>query len=297
VLPTAVSAAAHLPKPAPKLVGADPACTVQLTDTPGYGVAPVPISQEAQFEYTSLGKHDLYWSGSGSQTFHTCPPQRLMMIGDSIGFTLGVPIMNNEQSYGVELANAETLGCAFATRGELDVNGTWEQPQAGCQTALSTWATDEDTFHPSEVVVEMGYRDEFDWSWGGVLEHLGDRAFDRYEQAQIERYVTVLGRGGTRILFLTVPYTHPPAQANGAPAMSASPSRHFDINWLLQHVAQQHPGQVSVLNLDQTISPGNQYNTSVDGQLCRFDGIHFTVFCAKLLEPQILAAGRKLTAG
>lgn len=297
VLPTAVPTAAHLPKPAPKLVGADPACTVQLTDTPGYGVAPVPISQEAQFEYTSLGKHDLYWSGSGSQTFHTCPPQRLMMIGDSIAFTLGVPIMNDEQSYGVELANAETLGCAFATRGELDVNGTWEQPLAGCQTALSTWVTDEDTFHPSEVVVEMGYRDEFDWSWGGVLEHLGDRAFDRYEQAQIERYVTVLGRGGTRILFLTVPYTHPPAQANGAPAMPASPSRHFDINWLLQHVAQQHPGQVSVLNLDQTISPGNQYNTSVDGQLCRFDGIHFTVFCAKLLEPQILAAGRKLTAG
>lgn len=297
VLPTAVPTAAHVLKPAPKLTGADPACTVSLIDQPGYGVAPVPTSQEAQFEYTSLGRHNLYWAGKTSRTFHTCPPQRMMMIGDSIGFTMGVPILDDEQRYGVELANAETLGCAFATRGELNVNGTWESPQAGCQTALSTWVADENTFHPSEIIVEMGYRDEFDWSWGGTLEHLGNPAFDAYELRQIERYVAVLGRGGTKILFLTVPYTHPPAQADGAEAPAASPARHFDINWLLRHVAQQHPGQVGVLNVDQTISPQNQYTGGLDGQVCRFDGIHFTPFCAKLLEPRILTAARKLIGG
>jgi peptidoglycan/LPS O-acetylase OafA/YrhL len=293
-LPTAVPAAAHLPKPSNRLIGTDPACSVQLIDQPGYGLAPVPLSQEAQFEYTSLGRHNLTWEGKTTQVFHTCPPKRVMLIGDSLAFTLGVPLMGDEQHYGMEVANAATLGCAFATRGELNVNGVWKLPDAGCQTALSTWAQDEAIFHPSEVVVEMGYRDEFDWSWGGTLEHLGDRAFDAYELAQIERYVTVLSRNGTKILFLTVPYTDPPAQSNGAPAPAASPMRHFDINWLLGHVAAQHPGVVSVLSIDQTISPENQYTGSLNGQDCRFDGIHFTVYCAKLLEPQIMGAARKM---
>ena len=294
VLPTAVPAAAHLPKPTDRLVGSDPACSVQLIDQPGYGLAPVPLSQEAQFEYTSLGKHNLTWEGKTSQVFHTCPPKRVMLIGDSLAFTIGVPLMGDEQHYGMEMANAATLGCAFATRGLMNVNGVWKLPDAGCQTALSTWAEDAAIFHPSEVVVEMGYRDEFDWSWGGAVEHLGDRVFDAYELAQIQRYVTVLSRGGTKILFLTVPYTDPPAQANGAPAPAASPSRHFEINWLLQHVAAQHPGVVSVLRIDQTISPGNSYTGTLNGQDCRFDGIHFTVYCAKLLEPQITSAARKM---
>lgn len=297
VMPSAVPAAAHLPKPPPRLSGTDPACAVQLIDQPGYGLAPVPASQQAQFEYTSLGKHQLTWEGKTTGTFHTCPPKRVMLIGDSLAFTLGVPFLGDEQHYGVEMANAATLGCAFATRGELNVNGTWKLPDPGCQTALSTWAHDEAFFHPSEVVVEMGYRDEFDWSWNGVLKHLGDRDFDAYEMRQIERYVTVLGQGGTKILFLTVPYTNPPAQADGAPAPAASPIRHYDMNWMLHRVAQQHPGQVSVVNLDQTISPNNQYTSNLNGELCRFDGIHFTIFCAKLLEPTIMSAAQKLMGG
>ncbi|HWD64616.1 MAG TPA: SGNH hydrolase domain-containing protein, partial [Solirubrobacteraceae bacterium] len=294
VLPTVVPAAAHLPKPTNKLVGTDPACSVQLIDQPGYGVAPVPLSQEAQFEYRSLGKHQLTWEGKASQVFHTCPPKRVLLIGDSLAFTLGVPLMGDEQHYGMEVANAATLGCAFATRGELNVNGTWKLPDAGCQTALSTWEQDEAVFHPSEVVVEMGYRDEFDWSWGGNLQHLGNRAFDAYELQQIERYVTVLSRGGAKILFLTVPYTNPPAQANGAAAPAASPTRHYDMSWLLHRVAARHPGVVSVLNIDQTISPGNRYSAALNGQDCRFDGIHFTVYCAKVLEPRIMGAARKM---
>jgi peptidoglycan/LPS O-acetylase OafA/YrhL len=293
-LPTGLPAAAKLPAPPANLQGSDPACTMQLTDTPAYGVAPVPVAREAQFEYTSLGRHQLTWSGSGSKTFQTCPPKRILFIGDSISFTLGVPMLDDEQRYGVEVADAANLGCAFATRGELNLNGNWERPEAGCRDALGTWAADVRSFQPDEVVVEMGYRDEFDWMWNGQSEHLGDRSFDDYEQAQIERYVDVLGRSGTKILFLTVPFTHPPDQADGSPAPAASPSRHAVINRLLMQAAARHPGQVGFLDIDRTISPGNHYNGRLDGQTCRFDGIHFSVFCGKLLEPKILASARAL---
>jgi peptidoglycan/LPS O-acetylase OafA/YrhL len=296
-LPVGIPAAAKLPHAPADLRGASAPCQVTLTDKPQYGVAPVAPANEANFEYGVLGKSTLVWSGSGTQTFHVCPPKRAMVIGDSLAFTLGVPMMDNEQNYGIELANASLLGCSFGTRGQLNVNGTWQNPPARCMTALSQWSKDEKALHPQEVIVEMGYRDEFDWRWNGKVVHLGQPAFDAYVQRQIDRYVQVLGRGGVKVLFLSVPYTHPPDQPDGSPAPAASPVRHAQINAMLQKEAREHPGKVQLLDIDTTVSPGNHYTVKVDGQLCRFDGIHFSVFCAKLVEPNVLTAARKLLGG
>jgi peptidoglycan/LPS O-acetylase OafA/YrhL len=294
-LPVGIPAASKLPKAPPQLRGTDGPCTETLTDTPQVGLAPLPAgAAETKFEYKSLGASSLVWQGSTTRTFQTCPPKRVMVIGDSLAFTIGLPMMDNEQSYGVQLANAAQLGCAFATKGQLNVNGTWEDPPAGCPTALSQWAQEETTLHAQEVIVELGYRDEFDWRWGNQVVHLGQPQFDAYVQEQIDRYVQVLGRNGVKVMFLSVPYTHPPDQADGAPPPAASPARHTLINAMLEKEAQRHPSSVSVLNIDRIISPGNHYNARVDGQVCRFDGIHFSVFCAKLMERSVLGEARRL---
>ena len=115
-------------------------------------------------------------------TFRTCPPKRVMLVGDSLAFTLGVPMMANEQSYGIELADAARLGCSFSTRGQLDVDGTWEDLPANCLDALWRWRADERALHAQEVIVELGYRDEFDWRWREKVVHLGEPAFDAYVQ-------------------------------------------------------------------------------------------------------------------
>ena len=296
-LPVGVPAAAKLPKAPPQLRGSNGPCGEQLADTSGYGLAPLAPAKQARFEYQSLGASTLQWSGSGEMTFDTCPPKRVMLIGDSLAFTLGVPMMANEQSYGVELANAATLGCSFSTKGQLNVDGTWEDPPADCPDALSRWAEDERRFRAQEVVVELGYRDEFDWRWGGKLVHLGQPAFDAYLEQRIDRYVKVLGRGGVKLLFLSVPYTHPPDQADGSAAPAASPVRHTLIDSMLRRETRLHPKTVGMLAIDRTVSPGNHYDAKVDGQLCRFDGIHFSVFCARLVEPRVLTAARKLLGG
>ena len=293
-LPAGVPAAARLPEAPANLQGSDGPCQVHLTDSPQLGMAPVAGAKEAKFEYGALGNSTLVWNGSTTKAFGTCPPKRVLVIGDSIAFTLGLPMMDDEQRYGVQVANAALLGCAFSTRGQLDVNGTWEDPPAGCAGALSQWARDVRTTHAQEVVVELGYRDEFDWRWGDKVVHLGQPAFDAYVQRQIDGYVQVLGRGGVRVMFLTVPYTHPPDQADGAPAPAASSSRHAEIDALLRAEARRRPHSVQVLDLDQTLSPDNRYDARVRGQLCRFDGIHVSVFCAKLVEPRVLGEARKL---
>ena len=295
-LPAGVPAAATLPKAPANLAGTNGPCQVRLADSPQLGMAPVAGAKEAKFEYGALGNSTLVWSGSATRTFQTCPPKRALVIGDSIAFTLGLPMMDDEERYGVQVANAALLGCAFSTKGQLSVNGTWEDPPAGCATALSQWARDAKAMHAQEVVVELGYRDEFDWRWGSKVVHLGQPAFDAYVHRQIERYVQVLTRGGVKVLFLTVPYTHPPDQADGAPAPAASAARHTEINALLRGAARRHGNAVQVLDIDRTLSPDGHYDARVKGQLCRFDGIHVSVFCAKLVEPTVLGEARKLLA-
>jgi peptidoglycan/LPS O-acetylase OafA/YrhL len=279
----------------PGLAGSHAACSVALQDTPQYGTAPIAPAQLTSFEVLSLGRHPIVWSGSSHTTYRTCPPKRVLWIGDSLSFVLGTPMLDDEQRYGVEIANAAMIGCAFSTRGEIvGVDGTLAAPDAGCGNALSTWAADEQRFHPSEVVIELGYRDEFDWRWHGRTVHLGQPAFDAYLQSQIDDYVRVLGRHGTKVLFLSVPYTNPPAQADGSALPAASPARHEEINAMLATAARRDPGNAAVLDLDRTISPGGHYDATVDGQPCRLDGIHPSVFCAKLVEPRVLTEARAL---
>ena len=293
-LPLGDPSVTTVPQVAANLQGSGPACQVKLTDTAQYGVAPPPPSKAASFEYSALGNHRLSWSGSSVKTFDTCPPKKVLLVGDSLAFTLGVGMLKDEQRYGVELADAGILGCAFTTEGELDVSGVWQSQSAGCPGALQTWAQEERTLHPQEVIVELGYRDQFDWRIDGHLEHLGQAAFDAYLQRQIDQYVKVLGRGGTQILFLSVPWTKPPAQPDGSPSPAASPARHARINAMIEAAARLDPSHVRVLDIDDTVSPGNHYQAKVHGQLCRFDGIHFTLYCSELLEPSVLGTVRKM---
>ena len=292
-LPQAVPAAVPLPRgPAPLSAGA-PACPVTLTDLPGLGRSPLPAAREATFEYSALGGHALTWRASSTKTFATCSPAPVLVVGDSIAFTLGVPMMSSEQRYGVELANGALLGCAFTTTGQLDVNGTWQGQSPGCAGEVGQWQREEQAIHAREVIVELGYRDEFDWLIGGRVQHLGQPTFDRSLQGRIDHLVSALSTGGAKVLLLTVPYTNPPARADGSPAPAASPARHAMINGMLRAAAARDPGSVSVVDIDRTLSPAGHYTARINGQMCRFDGVHLTVYCSELVEPSVLGDVRR----
>ena len=284
---------AHLPQPSAALTGRQ-VCHVSLTDTRQYGLSPLSPDLAAVDQPKWLVTGQLSWGSHSRVTFHTCPPKKVMLIGDSLAFSLGLGQMIEERSYGVELANAAILGCSFHTGGELNVSGTWQPPPAGCPGALGQWRRDEHAFRPQAVIVELGYRDEFDWRMNGKVIHLGQPKFDAGVEAQIERYIQVLGAGNTPILFLSVPFANPRPQPDGSPSPAGSPARHARINSLLRTAAAGDPTEVRVLNIDRVVAPGNRYQREVNGKLCRFDGIHFAIYCSELVAPDVLGAVRAM---
>ena len=216
-----------------------------------------------------------------------------MLIGDSLAFSLGLGQMIEEHNYGVELANAAILGCAFHTGGELNVSGTWESPPAGCPGALSQWRRDERAFRPQAVIVELGYRDEFDWRSHGKVTHLGQPAFDAAVEAQIERYVQVLGGW---------PYADPvPVGPVRGPAAAA---RRIALPGRLSGAARadQLPAAdgrrrrpvrgAGVEHRQRGLPWATSYQREVHGKLCRFDGIHFAIYCSELVAPEVLSSRR-----
>ena len=172
--------------------------------------------------------------------------------------------------------------------------GTWDALPAACPTALAQWQRDERAFKPQAVIVELGYRDQFDWRVNGKVVHLGQPEFDASVKASIERYVQVLGGGQTPILFLSVPYSEPRPLPDGSPSPAGSPARHARINALLDEVAAADPAHVRVLKIDRVVSPGNRYQRRVKGNLCRFDGIHFAIYCSELVAPDVLGTVRRM---
>ena len=273
------------------LKGTDRPCEASLTDTNQYGLVPRSPTQVASDEPAWLVGHHLRWGGSTRVRFTTCPPKRVLLIGDSIAFTLGMGFMEDEQNYGVELANAAILGCGFNNRGELDSLGNWQQQYPGCSDALSQWRRDETRFHAQAVIIEMGWRDQFDWRRNGHVVHIGQPAFDAYLRRRLNQYVHTLGRGGVPILFLTVPWSDPPSMPNGSPQAAAFRIRHIEINSIVAAVAAHNPGKVKQFDIDHVIAQ-HGYQGTVNGKLCRFDGVHVTVYCSRLLQPEVLKAIR-----
>jgi hypothetical protein len=266
-----------------------------LSDTKQYGLSPLSPDVAAVQQPQWLAAHALSWGSHSRVTFHTCPPKKVMLIGDSLAFSLGLGQMIEEHNYGVEVANAAILGCSFHTGGELDVSGTWESLPPGCSGALGQWRRDELAFKPQAVIVELGYRDEFDWRSHGKVTHLGQPAFDAAVEVQIERYIQVLGGAGqTPILFLSVPFADPRPLPDGSPSPAGSAARHAVINSLLRTAAASDPTDAQVFNLDRVVSPGNRYQRRVNGNLCRFDGIHFAIYCSELVAPDVLGTVRSM---
>jgi peptidoglycan/LPS O-acetylase OafA/YrhL len=275
--------------------GSGPTCNVALADTKDYFQASPTEANFSKDLLSGVSSHITDFGNHASVVYGVCPPKTVLFVGDSVAFTLAFGMLKGEQQYGVKIDGAPLEGCAFVNQGLIDINDQYVGLPSDCATEYQRWASLVRQVHPSALVVEMGWRDSFDREIGGKKVNLGDPSFDSAVENGIAQMVAVAGND-VPVLFLTVPWASAGDEPDGSPVPQETPARHDGINQLIGQAASRFPGQVRVLDIDDYVSPGNQFDQDVNGQPCRFDGLHFTQYCAQLLEPYVLATVRQVIA-
>jgi peptidoglycan/LPS O-acetylase OafA/YrhL len=215
---------------------------------------------------------------------------RVLVVGDSVSLTVGYWMTPYAGRYGMVIRGRPLDGCGLATVVPFDYHGTVTyQTLAPCMQWPTIWQSEVAQFHPQVVALVIGWWETMDRVYQGRWQHLGDPAFDTYEQSQLEKAVAVLSSGGAHVALMTAPYFDSGEQPDGLPWDEDAPDRVDELNRLITTVADQHPGTVSIVPLHRYLDPNGHFTSTIDGQVMRFaDGVHTTQAAGTYLAPKIL---------
>jgi peptidoglycan/LPS O-acetylase OafA/YrhL len=215
---------------------------------------------------------------------------RVLVVGDSLSLTVGFWLTPYASQYGVVLRGRPLDGCGLATALPFDEHGTvTDGTLAPCTQWPTIWKSDIELVHPQVVALVIGWWETMDRMYQGTWQHLGDPAFDAYEMSQLEKAVSVLGSQGAHVVLMTSPFYDTGEQLDGRPWDEDSPVRVNILNQMIESVAAQHPGVVSVVPLNKYLDSHGHYTGTIDGKTMRFaDGVHTTQAAGTYLAPKVL---------
>jgi hypothetical protein len=207
--------------------------------------------------------------------FSTCPPKRVLLVGDSVALTMGIQMSLDQEDWGSIVDIAALNGCGFLTGYDVLFQGRFTPGDPHCDNEVETWISDARTFKPQAIVVELGWWDSFQHMINGNIESLTQSQYDTLVAQRILGLVQGLRTAsGAAIYFLSVPWMNPPAQPNGQPDPADSAANHNDINRLIQGAAKSSKG-VFFVDISPYITPAGNFQTDVGGGICRAnDGVH-----------------------
>ncbi len=239
-----------------------------------------------------------------SATAAASAPLRLMVVGDSVGLTLGLGFEKEDAALGLSTWDRGSIGCGFlAVDEEQNDAGEWVSTRADiCKQWRAGWASDVQAFKPDVVVMLFGPWDTLDLEVDGQLLEVGSQNWHDYAWSQLENAVDTFSSEGAQVILLTAPCFKPRDMAlvptTGGQHLKEWPVE--PINDLYYDFVALHPA-VSVIDLNSFMCPSGQYtDLTIDGIKLRSDGVHFTedgaAIVAQWLTPQINAImGRPAT--
>jgi peptidoglycan/LPS O-acetylase OafA/YrhL len=222
-------------------------------------------------------------------------PVRFLLLGDSIAYTLAEGLqVDSGARYGVALDNQSVLGCdlddlhAFA-------GGQETSPVSACNHWPTLWRIQVDTTRPDVVGLLMGKWDITDHLDRGRIVHIGEPAWNAHLEAELEQVVAVLSSTGARVVLFTMPYLGVPPTPNGTVYPENGSTRVDEFNTLLRTVAERHPHEVTLIDLNRLLDPGGRYQSVVDGVTVRWaDGIHISKPGGEWLQASVLPVVARL---
>ena len=222
---------------------------------------------------------------------------RVLVVGDSVADTLALWTRNAAAREGIAMTSHAVLGCGIARGGPYRYFGAVEQQPPECDDWPDEWARVVAETQPHVVLLVVGRWEVMDRTFEGAFTHIGQRAYDRYLTAELDRAVDVLTATGARLALATAPYYRRGERPDGGIWPEDEEPRVDRFNELVRAVAADHPGIVTVVDLNaKTTSTPGRYERSVDGIRLRTDGVHFTQAAGRFLAPWLLPQLRALVA-
>jgi peptidoglycan/LPS O-acetylase OafA/YrhL len=228
-------------------------------------------------------------------------PVKVLLVGDSIAGSLGVGLVQGAGARNIQIVNEGIPGCSLSMAQQIKVLFYTLAPGAPCSSSnpdalFALWQKWVDAYNP-DVVLYVARGETFDQEVGGQWENLGEPAFDRYVAGRYREAVKVLGSRGATVVLMTSPYYDSGTSPSGSIWPEDQASRVEIDNQTMRTVAgsmttgdgSSAGNQVYVFDLNQVVSPGDQFASSVGSVNVRCtDGVHFSRSGGTLVGQELL---------
>jgi peptidoglycan/LPS O-acetylase OafA/YrhL len=290
----------RLPKPKIVAIAAAAALVVGVFATTAGGRDSVATRTEAALrQHVPVPKSTPPSSvAPGGGTVTPAPPLKVMMVGDSVAATLALGFNDPGVSNSFTVWNRGRLGCGLFYNGSV-IEGGEQTPVSSACNWSQTWPGALQQFKPDVVVMLVGAWDILDREVNGHLVKFGSVEYDTTFLYQLDDATNLLGSTGARVVVLTTPFFSRPDLAiqTGRQWPEYEPWRVDRVNALYRDFLATHPGRYDLIDLNRFVSPQGKYTDTMNGQVIRDDGVHFSeagaAMVTKWLAPQLddVAAG------
>jgi hypothetical protein len=212
------------------------------------------------------------------------PPGVVVVLGDSTALALGDALAATAPP-GVRVVNGSLFGCglAVATEASNDPSRPGMAMFPACNSATPAtrqWPALDvrpvaATARGDLVLFVAGLWETQDLLRNGRWSDITQPSFQRYELSQMRTAVRIGTAHGAHVDFATMPVMDEGTTAAGRPPPGSSSQRRLLYDKLIEEVATEFPGRVSVIDYGGLLSPKGVFTTHVDGvQVRAADGIH-----------------------
>jgi len=218
------------------------------------------------------------------------PSRRLLVVGDSVPYTLLPGLRPVAAEQGVSVDTALVAGCGVVGGVATYYDGRVPPHAEGCEQLVDDYertALDRDR---PDIVVWMSTWEVNDRIVSGERIKFGGARWDAMLLDKINQAARRLTAGGAHLVIATMAPRAPNDLVG--PSDSAETSRYVHVNDLYRQYAREHPDTVSVVDFAGAVCPGGApCPRIVDGINPRpLDGLHFTPQTAGWAAQQLLDA-------
>ncbi len=215
---------------------------------------------------------------------------QILLLGDSLAYTLGGGLGVQAGSWGASLVNQGIVGCDLDPTSIVNIEGSITQAAQGCADWPQHWQQQIDRLDPDVVALLLGRWEVSDRIVDGTWTRIGRPAWDDRYAAELAQAIRILSSRGARVVVFTLPYITQTTEApDGTPWDINQPRRTDQYNAVVRRTVARFPQVASVVDLNRLLDPNGTYASTIDGVPVRDDdNEHISLYGGMLLRPKIL---------